>query len=505
LDGKYARSAAEADERVKAKNVKQTKKTLDKFKHRETQLIQSLTGLFPTPTDTDTAPTAQVVRVTRDMVDAGRRVLSIADCTGSSSSSTVVLTQDLSHLESKLPINEKAKSYDGDAENDVDEETKDDGAASPTKERSIYGLVKVFLSNLENCTVLVKCKIITGTIELHNCKNVLLKVEKEATVATIQADLSENITVEFHDAPSGKNMPGQKPLHWGDDKDDRIFHAGITNLLVRIVRDDFVESEITCDYKKDGAEGIGNATAEECQFITSVIDGKLVTEKAIRAGNATGKNVRAMTDRELQEERVRREKAATMAVAMAEDMIQIKDKDGNVLVKKSESDACLDHEKADDDGDVVEEVFTSHTPGAIKEILDECEILKTRGNEAFGAGEYGQAILHYSLCLDKASELPNARLFPQDVVYSNRAAAFLKLGQHDKAELDSQNALDINPDNIKALFRKGLALHASGRYLEALPVLARAHKVEPKNKQVKQALQFCEVRMEQERRKRLEG
>jgi len=57
---------------------------------------------------------------------------------------------------------------------------------------------------------------------------------------------------------------------------------------------------------------------------------------------------------------------------------------------------------------------------------------------------------------------------------------------------------------VKGVFRKGLALHAMGRYREAIDALAKAQKVEPKNKQIKQALQFAEVRLHQEMRKRME-
>jgi tetratricopeptide (TPR) repeat protein len=200
-------------------------------------------------------------------------------------------------------------------------------------------------------------------------------------------------------------------------------------------------------------------------------------------------------------------------------MIQIKDKDGNVLVRKQESslpDASAEADAGQPE-EVVEEIYTSMSKEEIQLVIDECEQLKARGNEAFGAGEYGQAILHYSLCLDKAQELPDSdtatssgnagspSLFPRDVIYANRAAAFLKLGQHEKAEADAVRALAINPHNIKATFRHGLALHASGRYAEALPVLAAAHKLEPQNQQIKQALQFCEVRREQEHRKRMSG
>ncbi len=510
LDGKYARSAAEAEERQKAKEVLKAKKTIDRYKDREQAVKTEIKGLLG-PLDGDETKEERkstepaTVRITRDMLDAGKRVLVVADTSGSSVSDTIVLTQDLSHLESRMAANPNMtpKSYEEDAENDVMEQ-------ETAKTRAIYGLVKAFISNVHNCTILVKCKIISGVLEVSHCSNVVIVVTKDATVATTQLDLCDNVTLDYKDAPSSKNqavMPGQSKIYWGEDKDDRIFHAGVKNMHVRIWRDDFLESEITCDYLKDGAEQIGNATPEEFQFVTSVIDGELLTEKVVRAGNTTGKNGRAMTQRELDAEQKMREKAEVMAVAMAEDMIKFKDKDGNTISKVEPPKPP----PAKPEDDEIEEIYTSMSPEEIKLVVAECEENKTRGNEAFVAGEYGQAILLYSLSLDKADELPDKEtpgkkpLFRRDLCLSNRAACFLKLGQHEKALQDAERAQEMEPTNIKAIFRRGLALHAMARYQDALPVLAEAHKLEPANKQIKQALQFAEVRLQQELRKRAEG
>jgi hypothetical protein len=501
LDGKYASSQSEAEERQKAKDARKTKKVLEHYKKRENQAVQNFPGLLG-PVETNAGENesksaeATVVRITRDRMDAGKRVLSLADTSGASQKDTIVLTQDLSLLESVMGGSLTPKNYADDAENAVKEPEE-------PKQRSVFGLIKIFINNVHNCTVLIKCKIIAGTIELHNCSNVVVKVDKEATVATVQADLSENVTFEFDDAPSGKNtaLPGQNKIYWGEDRDDRIFHAGVKNMRVRILRDGFVEQETVADYLKDGATEVGNAKPEEFQFVTSVVNGALATEKVIRAGSTTGTNTRAMTERELAEEHIRREKAAAMAVDMAENMIKIQDKDGNE-VKKIDVPATT-VETVDDD---IEEIYASMPKAEIDAIVHECEQNKQRGNEAFGSGEYAQAILLYSLSLDKADELPDKgsdkQLFPRDIVFSNRSACFLKLGHHDKALADAVSAQEINPKNIKAIFRQGLALHAAGRYQEALPILAEATKLEPKNKQIKQALQFCEIRLEQERRKR---
>jgi tetratricopeptide (TPR) repeat protein len=563
LGGKYARSEAEAEERKKFKDVKKAKKALEGYQKRESQIKSMMVGLLgPVTTDDDdddndndndddhddnsnkndndktpktnqeskttTTTDHKVVRITRDMMDAGKRVVSVCDTSGTSPSQkdTIVLTQDLSLLESLMKANTsvpiKPKSYEGDVDNgvkddtdiDTDTDTNTDNAESPAT-RSVFGVIKCFISNVHNCTILIKCKLIAGTVELSHCSNVLIRVEKEATVATFQADLCENITIEFRDAPSGKNtsLAGRPPnVYWGEDKEDRIFHAGVKKMLVKVIRDDYVETEKMCDYLDDGAKVLGNATEAEFQFVTSCLDGELITEAVVRAGGTTGTNARAMTRRELEAEKERRAKAEVIAVGMAENMIKFKETGKEVKKVEPVAAVVVPNEQAEEEeDDDIEEVYGSMSKNDIDEIVLECERNKTRGNEAFGAGEYGQAILLYSLALDKAHELPDKDgdmkkpLFPRDVTLSNRAACFLKLGQHEKALEDAKQALEWNPENVKAIFRRGLALHAMGQYGDALPVLATAHKLEPKNKQIKQALQFAEVRLEQEMRKRMAG
>lgn len=518
LDGKYALSKSEADEREKAKSIATAKKALERYHKRETAIKESLIGLLgPLPSDKkgvqeeEKQREPKTVRITRDMIDAGKRVVKLEDTSGASQNDTIVLTADLSLLESKMKANamQPVKTFTDDAENEVEEKTQQQD------ERSVFGVIKAFFSNIHNCTILIKCKIISGTVELSHCSNIIVRIEKDATVATVQADLCQDISIEFNDAPSGKNtnIPGQPRIYWGEDKEDRIFHAGVKNMHVKVLRDGFVEQERMCDYIADGAKGVGNARPEEFQFVTSVIDEELVTEAVVREGSTTGENARAMTKREMEESKKKREKAAAFALTMAEDMIKFKETtDGQPKVVKA-SDAVETGTSAsvEDESDV-EEVYGSMSKQEIDTIVAECEKNKARGNEAFGHGEYVQAILLYSLALDKADELPDAtgensskQLFPRDVVMSNRAACFLKMGDHEKAEIDAKNAANINPSNVKAHFRHGLALHAMKRYEDAIPVLAQAHKLEPKNKHIKEALQFAEVRMTQEMRKRMEG
>jgi hypothetical protein len=369
LDGKYAVSAAQAEERTKLNKVQATKKKLEQFQKREQAVVQTLTGLFGDDEKEPSSSSSTTVRVTRKDLEAGKRVVSIGDTEGRSWKDTIVLTADLSLMESQLGQQPAAKSFATDVEND---------AAPLTQPRSVFGVIKVFLTNLKNCTVRIKCKIISGCVEMHRCENVQIIIEG-GPVATLQADLSSDITVLYRDAPSGKS-DSTNGLYWGESPDDRIFHAGVSNFTITVERDGVMESSIQSDFIKDGAVAVGNAKPEEYQFVTSVVDGQLLTESVVRAGATTGTNARAMTQRELLEEEKRRREAEKMVVAMADSMIQIKDKDGNVLVKKEKVETTPND-------DVVEEVMTE----GVKDVVAECDQNKARGNEAFGAGEYGQA------------------------------------------------------------------------------------------------------------------
>jgi hypothetical protein len=245
LDGKYARSQAEAEERQKLKDVQQVKKKLEAYKQRETATVQNLKNLLGPVSnisndnnnkhaEEENACDATIVRITRDRLEAGKRVVSITDTSGKSQKDTIVLTQDLSSLESKMMVNQHAKSFPGsDAENAVPDEPKN-------KERSVFGIIKCFVSNVHNCTIIIKCKVISGVLEMHNCSNVHVQIEQEATVATLQIDLSENLTIDFKDAPSGKNtaLSGEKKLV-------RSHYCCVDNVAVRFL---FVMDECTYSY-----------------------------------------------------------------------------------------------------------------------------------------------------------------------------------------------------------------------------------------------------------------
>jgi tetratricopeptide (TPR) repeat protein len=559
LDGKYAASSAEADERIKAKELKKKSTALEGFKKREDGVAEVLAGLLG-PFVTDGPPVVVAIEngqtvvkhITRELLSAGKRVLRIADTTGPGK---IILTSDLSNLQSEMPSNGlQPKSYKDDAESYPEEEIVEGRMVPQDKAAVVRGLIKLVLCNLHSCTVIIRCKIITGTVEISHCTNLTVIVDgDDATVITIQADICTNLDIQFHDSPSGKNIPQPQlkqatTVFWGQDTEDRVYHAGVSKLHISTYRDTYLEYETpNLDYIELGATAIGNSKPEEVQFVTSIINGEFITERIlsitekIQAGGG-GNGAKPMTERELRTLEEKRGKIHTALDGYMKDVIRITDKDGKEVVVPSKSDhdrpVTATNEDGNnnnnDDDDVVEEVYASKTREEIDAIIECSNCEKIKGNESFMAGEYAQAILFYTLALERATELPDAfditemlganvgvvgsakssssskfsvveQLFPRHVVLSNRSACFLKLGHHDKALKDGRDAEILDPTYVKGIFRKGLALHAMGRYDEAIVSLAAALKIEPKNKQIKQALGFAEMRMTQEMRKRMQG
>ncbi len=84
---------------------------------------------------------------------------------------------------------------------------------------------------------------------------------------------------------------------------------------------------------------------------------------------------------------------------------------------------------------------------------------KEKGNEAFKAKEYKEAIVYYTRSLELCEDA---------TVFANRAATDIKLMKWTEAEVDCDACLRLQPGNLKALFRRGVARIALGRCEEAV-------------------------------------
>uniref|UniRef100_A0A1I8HFH2 RPAP3_C domain-containing protein n=1 Tax=Macrostomum lignano TaxID=282301 RepID=A0A1I8HFH2_9PLAT len=114
---------------------------------------------------------------------------------------------------------------------------------------------------------------------------------------------------------------------------------------------------------------------------------------------------------------------------------------------------------------------------------DEFDAAKEAGNQLFKAGNYARAVKLY----DKCSELrPN-----DPVSYTNRAVCYIKLDQPNDAVYECNMALELEPNNMKAIFRRGVARKMLGFYRESLLDFNLAKSFDPLNKQI--AKEIAEV------------
>lgn len=114
------------------------------------------------------------------------------------------------------------------------------------------------------------------------------------------------------------------------------------------------------------------------------------------------------------------------------------------------------------------------------------EDLKKRGNEAFAAKHYEDAIVLY----DRAIEADPTNY----VYYNNRAAANHELKHFDKAIEDARKGLAIQ-ENAKSHQRIAAALWAQNKYVDARAEFEKALGLEPNNASAKQSINMLDKTM----------
>ncbi|XP_064896311.1 tetratricopeptide repeat protein 12 [Columba livia] len=118
--------------------------------------------------------------------------------------------------------------------------------------------------------------------------------------------------------------------------------------------------------------------------------------------------------------------------------------------------------------------------------------LKEKGNDAFRKGDYGTAIERYSEGLEKLKD--------KQELYTNRAQAYLKVHEYEKAIGDCEWALKCNEQCIKAYFLMGKAHLALKHYSESRQCYEKILQIDPRKESL---FKDCvnEVNLEEERMK----
>ncbi|KAJ4450413.1 hypothetical protein ANN_01837 [Periplaneta americana] len=110
---------------------------------------------------------------------------------------------------------------------------------------------------------------------------------------------------------------------------------------------------------------------------------------------------------------------------------------------------------------------------------------KEKGNVAFKNGDWDEAYRCYTKAIKQTKDDTSEKA----VYYKNRAAVHLKKNEYNEAHSDCTSALDIVPNDPKALFRRCQALEALEKYEEAYRDARQIHTVDPGNKAIQPILE----------------
>ncbi|KAL0074646.1 hypothetical protein J3Q64DRAFT_1777678 [Phycomyces blakesleeanus] len=172
--------------------------------------------------------------------------------------------------------------------------------------------------------------------------------------------------------------------------------------------------------------------------------------------------------------------------------------------KPHKSEFSMDPENLDRDLSNVP-LFMTHLPEAENDTLSALQSLvydgtpeeiaenfKNQGNDCFREGKpkYKDAVDYYTKAIE--TDCSDKKLM--EACYANRAAVNLELGNLGRAIRDCAKCLELNPTNVKALYRSARALFALDRLDEAYDCCEHALATDPNNTAVQALKSQCAKR-----------
>jgi len=111
------------------------------------------------------------------------------------------------------------------------------------------------------------------------------------------------------------------------------------------------------------------------------------------------------------------------------------------------------------------------------------ESIKNDGNRLMEEGKYYEALLQYNRAIAFNPKNP--------IYYCNRAAAYIRLSDNERAVIDCKSALVYNPKYSKAYGRLGIAYSNLGKYEEAEQAYSKAIELDPENQDYRNNLEVA--------------
>jgi tetratricopeptide (TPR) repeat protein len=132
------------------------------------------------------------------------------------------------------------------------------------------------------------------------------------------------------------------------------------------------------------------------------------------------------------------------------------------------------------------------TPDETNDKFNDSNQLRELGNQYFKNGQLEKAADSYIKLLRLKDSSQDDKL----IGHKNLAAVYLKQNKFEDALRESDAALLINGQDVKALFRRCQALEGLGRFGEALKDGLKVQHLEPKNQAIKPVLERINVKMQ---------
>ncbi|KAL2093615.1 hypothetical protein ACEWY4_010927 [Coilia grayii] len=127
-----------------------------------------------------------------------------------------------------------------------------------------------------------------------------------------------------------------------------------------------------------------------------------------------------------------------------------------------------------------------------EKMTQDAAALKEEGNSLFKTGDVQGALCCYTKALKLSENKSDSA-----ILYRNRSACYLKLEDFSKAEIDASKALDTDPGDIKARYRRAQALQKLGRLDQAFLDAQKCAQLEPRNKAFQDLLRQLGTQIQQ--------
>ena len=169
----------------------------------------------------------------------------------------------------------------------------------------------------------------------------------------------------------------------------------------------------------------------------------------------------------------------------------------------STEDTLLPDATSDSDDDADEKLVAGLS---VEECVNMAGVHKEQGNEMFKSGLNDKALASYSEGLRYLTKHTSEAAAAPTLLslHTNLAATHLRLEQWAEARASAASALEIEPDLVKARFRRGVASFRLGALDEAKADLTAVCKADPKNRdartELSQVVEALKVARSEERK-----